>query len=563
MHHALLVGSATLVACVGAAQAQVKAARIVPAQSSVPATRVQAGAVQAGQPLTPAVGAVEINVIPGTDAPPPAPPTIGPDGQPMPAGIAVQSNATPPFTPEALAELRLVHDALEEPEQIAMRAYYADLGVDLDALFGLSMARSQQESRGQMVAMMMRDMDFTRAPAAVLAARATLGFGQVPYPNPETAQPMEIARWLQLHVMAGEWKAFADYITSRPPKEAEPIYSAIMQAMNRGDTGLLPEEVLAIADAAPEPLKPWQLTAFGNMLGQSANKYSTGPAMELLRAGTRTFGRDDEIRRRRTIDLLAAAGLVAEAYEFLPSLDEARASADGALLIVHARYKLDLAKKAGDSPDGERLTLEAFGLLAEASLLAEPAIEIRRDALRRAIALLNVVPRPQVSPWLAQVFANPALGPAALEAMALTASTLGDRNLAVEQRAKEILGLKESVDILLARDDVDSAALRVPLRMLTSALVAEMEQAVAEKGMQRFIARESQILLRAIPSEKWLRALEPSLATRARRASIALATVSDETDLALSLLDAAIAASPGEAATFGDDFLAKWALRLQ
>ncbi len=563
-HHALLAGGVTLVACVGAAQAQVKPVRVVPARPLVPAGTIQATVVPAT--VVPAQSIEELG-FDGEAAPAanPAVPMIGPDGQPMPpdATMAGQPGATPPFTPEALAELRLVHDALEEPEQIAMRAYYTDLGVDLDALFGLSMAKSQQESRGQMVAMMMREMDFTRAPAAVLAARATLGFGQVPHPNAETAQPMEIARWLQLHVMAGEWKAFSDYLASRPAKEAEPIYTAIMQAMNRGDTGLLPEEVLAIADAAPEPLKPWQIAAFGNMLGQSAKKYSTGAAMELLRSGTRTFGRDDETRRRRTIDLLAAAGLVDEAYEFLPSLDEARASADGALLIVHARYKLDLAKKAGETPEGEMLTLEAFGLLAEASLLGESSIEIRRDALKRAIALLNVVPRPQVSPWLAQVFANPALGPAALEAMALTASMLGDRNLEVEQRAKEILGLKESVDILLARDDVDSAALRVPLRMLTTALVAEMEQAVTEKGMQRFIARESQILLRAIPSEKWLRALEPSLATRARRASIALATVSDETDLALSLLDAAIAASPLEAAAFGDDFLAKWALRLQ
>lgn len=512
-------------------------ARVVPAASNA-----QAGAVEEATP------------IPERDAPPAAP---------MPQGAMPAAGGTTPFTTEALAELRLVLDSLEEPEQLAMRAYYADLGADLDALLGLTSAKSMQAQRGQMVAGMLRDMDFTRAPAAVLGARATLGFGQVPYPNPETAQPPEIANWLRLHVMAGEWKAFADFLASRPVAEAEPVYAAILQAMNRGDVGLLPEEVLALADAAPGEFKPWQVAALGRMLGQSASNYSTGAAMELLRAGTRSFGRADEARRRRTIDLLAAAGLVAEAYEFLPPLDEARTAADGALLVVHARYKLDLAKKAGDSPDGERLTLEAFTLLAEAALLGEPAIEVRRDALRRAIALVNSVPRPQVSPWLARVFADAALGPAALEALALTASTLGDRNLAVEQRAREILSLKESVDVLLARDDVDSAALRVPLRMLTSALVAEMEKAVAEKGMQRFVARESQILLRAIPSEKWLRALEPSLASRARRAAIALATVSDETDLALALLDDAIVAAPAEAGNFADDFLAKWTLRLR
>jgi hypothetical protein len=556
--YAFVTSNVTLVACVSLAQAQVPAVRIVPAtptqgvvsgQSAVPLRVIQSATAEP----------IEFDTANGSD------PQEMPAAMPLQGPIAVDAvqAGVPPFTPEALAELRLVFDALEEPEQLAMRAYFSDLGADLDALFGLSTAKSQQESRGQMVAMMLRDMDFTRSPAAVLGARATLGFGQVPYPNPETAQPMEVARWLQLHIMAGEWKAFSDFLAARSAVEAEPIYSAVLQAMNRGDTGLLPEEVLAIADATPTEFKSWQLTSLGRMLQQSATKYSTSAAMDLIRAGTRNFGRDDETKRRRTIDLLAAAGLVAEAYEFLPSLDAARAAADGALLIVHARYKLDLAAKAGDSPEGEQLTLEAFALLAEASLLDESTIEIRRDALKRAIALLNVVPRPQVAPWLTAVFANAALGPAALEAMALTASTLGDRNLAVEQRAREILGLKESVDILLARDDVDSTALRIPLRMLTTALLTEMEQAVAEKGMQRFVARESQILLRAIPNEKWLRALEPSLATRARRACIALATVSDETDLALALLDDALRAAPTEAAAFADDFLAKWTLRLQ
>jgi hypothetical protein len=562
-----------LVACVTLAHAQAPAAQIVPATQVTPAAKiVPAQAVPAqgvpmqGIPMQGGMtGAYEIEAIEMDGGALPGA-TQG-DMQPAMQLASGAPNAAlapvPPFTPQALLELRATFDALEPEEQLAMRAYYADLGADLDALFGLSMAKSQQESRGQMVSMMLRDMDFTRAPAAVLAARATLGFGQVAHPNAETAQPMEVARWLHLHVMAGEWKTVADYITSRPSIESEPIYAAILQAMNRGDTGLLPEEVLALADAAPSAFKPWQITALGKMLGASAAKYSTGAAMELLRAGTRSFGRADEIRRRRTIDLLAAAGLVEEAYEFLPSLEDARAARDGALLIVHARYMLDLAQKAGETPEGERWTREAFALLAETALLTEPTIEIRRDALKRAIALLNAVPRPQVSPWLTQVFANTALGPAALEAMALTASTLGDRNLDVEQRAKEILGLKESVDILLARDDVDSAALRVPLRMLTSALVGEMEQAVAEKGMERFIARESQILLRAIPSEKWLRALEPSLASRARNACIALATTSDETDLALRLLDDALTAQPREAELFADNFLGKWTLRLQ
>ena len=472
-----------------------------------------------------------------------------------------QANAIP-FTPDELIELKKIFESLEEPQQDEMRAFYADLAVDIDALLGIAAAKSMQAQRAQMIAGAMRELDFTRKPEAVLAARAKLGFGQVAHPNPDTAQPMDLARWIHLQVMAGEWATFAQFISTRPLAESEPMYAAILQSMNRGDTGLLPEEVLAFAEASPSEFKPWQLTALGKMLENAGKKYSTGAMLQAIREGTRLFGTTDDATRRRTIDFLAGGGLLAEAYQFLPPLEDARAAGDGALLLVHARYLLDLATKAGEGPEGEALRLKAFTILCEATLLERESFEHRRDALSRAIALINSVPRVQVSPWLSQVFASPSLGPAALELMALTATSIGNMQLDVTQRAKAILSLKESVDILLARDDVDSATLRVPLRMLTTALVTEMEQAINERGAQRFLARESQLLLRAIPSEKWLKALEPSLATRARIACICLATVADETDLALTLLDNAIAHSPAEAALYADQFLAKWTIRL-
>ena len=478
---------------------------------------------------------------------------------PIPADSLVQ------LGPAEIVVLKSLFDALEPPSQDEMRAFYRDLGVDLDNALGLTQAKSMQAQRGQMIAMSMRDgsLDFMRKPESVLNARARLGFGQVPYPNSETAQPQEVARWIHLHIMAGEWKTFADYLGTRPLIESEPIFSAILQAMNRGDIGLLPEEVLAFAEASPAPFKPWQLAALGKMLQQAASKYSTGEMLASIQQGTRYFGTQDEIARRRTVDFLAAGGLLEAAYEFLPPLELARDAGDGGLLIVHARSMLDLAKRAGDGPEADALRIDAFQILAEATLLPKESTERRREALREAIALMNFVPKAQVQPWLAEVFASPALGPAALERLALSAASIGNMQVPAEQRAKAILNLKESVDVLLAREDIDSAVLRVPLRMVTTALVGEMERAVQEQGRQQFIGRDSRFLYRAIPSEKWLASLESSLATRARAACVAIATVADETDQALALLDAAIAASPREAARFADGFLSTWVLRLQ
>lgn len=481
------------------------------------------------------------------------------------ATLAQEVNAL--FTAEDIEELKKLLASLDEPGQAEMRAYYADLGVDLDAALGLAAEKNAVMQRGQLIAGAMREMDFTRKPEAVLAARAKLGFGQVAQPNADNAQPQEMARWIHLQVMAGEWTTFANFMHARPLPESEPVYAAILQAMNRGEIGLLPEEVLALAEASPSDFKPWQMQALSRMLQQASSKYSTGAMVAAIRAGSRYFGTTTDDARRRTIDFLAGGGLLAEAYQFLPPLDEARAKSDGALMVVHARYKLDLAAKAGEGPEAEALTLEAFRILADASLLASESTERRREALRLAIAEMNSVPKTTVAPWLAEVFASPALGPAALEQLALSAAQIGNSQASEDQRAIVTLNLKESIDVLLDRvgvqDGLDAAALRVPLRMVTTALVAEMERAIEARGQQQFIGRNAQLLYRAIPSEKWLQSIEPSLATRARKACIAIATIADETDEALALLDAAIKSSPSEAATFADHFLSKWVGRLR
>ena len=542
----------------------------------------QSGAVAPGRPIrivpaTPISGAAPTSTIVEAvviDEPDEAGMAVGgAAGSPM-SGAVFQFDAAgagqqpagaqpPALSTEEVALLKATYDALDTPGREEMRAYYLDFGLDIDVALGIAAARSMEESRGQMVAMTLRDMDFTRSPEAVLSARAQLGFGQIPFPNAATADPMSVARWIHLHILAGEWQAFAAFLASRPAVESEPIYAAVLQSMNRGEIGLLPEEVLAIAEATPAEFKPWQAATLGRMLQQAAAKNSIVEMMASIRAGTRFFGVEDAARRRRTVEFLAAAGLLAEAYEFLTPLEEARAARDGTLLIVHARYLLDLAKKAGDGPEGETLRIDAFRILTETSLLEGEKTALRFEALRMAIAQMNDVPKAQVQPWLAEVFASAALGPAALEQLALSAAQIGNMQVPAEQRARAILNLKESVDVLLAREDVDSAVLRVPLRMVTTALVGEMERAVTEQGGQRFLGRDSQFLYRAIPSERWIKALEPSVALRARLASIAIATVADETDEALSLLDAAIAASPRDAARYADHFLSTWVLRLQ
>ncbi len=143
-----------------------------------------------------------------------------------------------------------------------------------------------------------------------------------------------------------------------------------------------------------------------------------------------------------------------------------------------------------------------------------------------------------------------------------SAASIGDAKQDEEQRAQSVLSLKESVDVLLERKDLDQSVLRVPMRMLTAALVTEMENAINAKGRQRTIAKEAQLLLRAIPSKAWFDALEPSLAVRAGKACIGIATIADETDMALSLVADAVARTPDQAIPIADGFLKTWEMRL-
>lgn len=482
-------------------------------------------------------------------------------------GASAGSDAPGSVSPEEIAALKAEYESLSEEERREMRAYYADMGVNLDALLGLDAARAAQLGRAMEITMAMREMDFTRTPQSVLAARAELGFGRVAHPNADSAPAPLIAKWIHLHVMAGDWTTLAAFLSSRPAPEADALYAFVLQSLNRGDPGLLPEEILALADASPAELKPWQMTALGSMLRVSASKHSTESFLAQLRAGTRAFGPRDAQSRRRTMEFLAGGGLVLAAYDYLPPLDEARASGDAPVMLVHARAKQDLASRVLQGAQAEAARQQAWDLYSEIALMARAPAETRREALRLAIGAMSSVPRARVDPWLSEVFATDTLGPVALEIMAMTAVSLGDSQKDDDERARSVLTLKEGVDILLAREGLDSSSLRVPLRMLTTAVVEEMEKVANQppQPQMMMMGRRSSnpnILLRAIPGERWLSALEPSLATRATKASISVATLADETDMAIDLLRAAIRRSPALAPELTDHFLDRWQQRL-
>ncbi|MBX3355499.1 MAG: hypothetical protein KF724_07345 [Phycisphaeraceae bacterium] len=499
-------------------------------------------------------------------APGEQPPGATPTGAATPPGAPGGDGSAP--SPQELANLKTLLESLPVTEQQEMLAFYRDLGFDLDQLLGLGAARMAQMGRGRQIIEMFGNLAFARQPAAVLDARSRLALGDIPHPDLERGDPGEIARWIHLQFLAGDWEWLRNYLINRPRPEAEIVYAGLLQSI-RPNAGLLPEEVIAIAELASTAPTRAQVVRLGALLQQAAERHATAEMVTRLRAGSRFFGMDDSERRQRTIDLLTAAGLLRDASEYLPPLDDARAAGDGQAMLAHAAHELARAERSGGA-DAEPLRRRAWAIAAEVALMDKVPFETRRQAMGRAMAMMPSMPRPMVRPWLERVFDDEALGQVALEVMAATAISVGDANRDREERARTIVALKEAVDMLLTRHGADSPAFQLPLRMLTTSLVNEMEAALrgSDESVQQMPpwmmmapqrpSRDVESLARAIPSEAWLRAIEPSLALRTAAAGIAIATSVDDIDLALTLLREASARSPTEAERLANTFLARW-----
>ncbi len=490
------------------------------------------------------------------------------------AGASAQpASNTPPLAAEQLDDLRREYNGASEAQRQNLRAYFTDMGVDIKKLLARPGEAAAPDS--QSLAQAIRAIEFTRTPQSVLAARSTIGFA--PPPKPAATDFAATATWLQLQVFAGEWTALGDALRALPSADAIAAYTQILQTINRSQRGdpnrpadpaLLPEEVLAIADAAPEELSDWQVTILAQLLKEAATKYSSAAMLQTLSADTRMFGKQDAAHRERTVKFLVAAGMALDAAEYFPDLAEARELSDAAALVNYGRYHEDFAASTRAGDDGSSHLRTAWSLYCEAALIGGAEASLRQAAMRRAIDLLPSMPPALASAWLKQIFANPTLAPAALEIIALKAVSIRGGSMASEARAQAILTMKESVDTLLAETGIDIRLVRVPLRMLTTALIGEVETALDgsadgnRRGRGQAMPHEMELLLRAMPSEQWMAALEPSLASRAYRAAIRLAVGADEIDVAIDSLAHAVKRFPEQAQPLANDLLTGWEKRL-
>ena len=479
--------------------------------------------------------------------------------KPPPPGVPPSGSAAKvdPEIQEIIDTLR----TLPLDQRQAMVAYYEDLGIDVSSSLQASGTTSSSGGRTRQLMRYIRTVNFVRRPEAVLDARGRIGLVSETLPS-EDATDQEVVQWFHRHAMAAEWDAVKAVLVLRAGREAEALYAAMIQGTNHPQSELIPEDVLGLSEAAPSELTDWQVEALAGLLKQAANKTSTQPLIDKFRSGTTWFGTETDAKRDRTVRLLLTADLPIEAFEFMPSLEMARESEDGTVIKGHAEYQLARSAEVSGA-ESDQLVERAWELFGEVALMGNAEAALRSTSLSRAVDLLPRVPPGPGLGWLRALFEHPSLAPVGLQAVALKALKLEDEKVSEASRAQAILTMKEAVDTLLAREELQGDQVKIPLRMLTIGLLSRAEKAIAEQANKNGVSEVAVLLLRSMPDQQWRNQIEPSLVGRAFKAFIGVALIADEIDLALDLLRQGVERQETMSTELATGFLGLWVQRMR
>ena len=151
------------------------------------------------------------------------------------------------------------------------------------------------------------------------------GETQSPPPQSPPPQPQQFFQ----QVVVGDWAAVKGHLAALPEDMASKVYSHLLALLSRADQApLLPDDILALADAAPAEFDPSQLAALGPILAASLGQVDRPRAMLARIAGDAHLGGSDPPKRLAAARLLIAAGMTEAAGPYLPDLAKVLQGAD-------------------------------------------------------------------------------------------------------------------------------------------------------------------------------------------------------------------------------------------
>ncbi|MFM9961219.1 MAG: hypothetical protein ACKV2Q_08325 [Planctomycetaceae bacterium] len=140
-------------------------------------------------------------------------------------------------------------------------------------------------------------------------------------PDDAADEPTLLLTWVQ----SGDWDEVREFLKQFEPEGGRRLHIKICSdlAFANPKSTMLPQDVIALADASPGELEERQIGPLGNLLKLSVkDSESRTELLALLHRGTNRLGGADADRRRMAARLLVGADLSAEAKTFgLPERD--------------------------------------------------------------------------------------------------------------------------------------------------------------------------------------------------------------------------------------------------
>ena len=386
------------------------------------------------------------------------------------------------------------------------------------------------------------------------------------------------AEHFRLLIVAGEWDDVGRMLKDDVKDDAEAIYEWMLTNLLGADSALVPDEIIEISDASPVEMNDRLISKLGGLLKATQSRgCQAGAVAARIAQGTRHFGGQDPVKRKRAAGLLVAAGLPIQAQSYLAPISTARQEQDVELLNLYAIYYAALAKeRTGQERDAA--VESAFGIALESLGIEKAPARERSKAIAIALSLIHDMPADAGDTFLRSLFVKESdTGWEAIERINRRCQNLRMRGSAPDKRMQNLNLVQRVGRAILANPPETIAAWRTGLNMLTLTIMDEAEFTRASAGQAAARARYNPYgydeygggadrlqpipadqLGKALPDARWLLAIDAGLAAKLELMAASTAAGAGDTQGVLDMIRPIVATDPERARKLAEALLAAW-----
>ncbi|MEQ8789378.1 MAG: hypothetical protein RIC55_24000 [Pirellulaceae bacterium] len=372
--------------------------------------------------------------------------------------------------------------------------------------------------------------------------------------DPDWDEPTRLLHWVQ----AGKWREVAKLLAQFEAEPARRIHAKIMSdlAFARPESMMLPEDVLALADASPVELDGKQVTHVGNLLRVTMrDTESRAELMKVLLRGTKRLGGDEEDRRKLTAQILADAQLYEEAKAFGMNDAALRAASGGGYVgseaspLVGAPPWNETLKALRDDAGDASSRDKALDDIHQHLLASTP--QVVRQRLQQILADKK---HPEMVRLVFGMIGRKTAAASREVDMTARAIHLEMQHLAMRQLA-DTVGFEEEAWRTLAQ--LAAASWLAEARHSRTEFPIWQRTTGLRRGSHAHVPVEQ--MIQCAPSRAWLDATGPQLAAFVRITLTQLILLSEDIDRAIPQIQALQQSDKPSAAELANAYLERWA----